>query len=111
MAVIEINQFIKSFESAFGKPKSDIREVINAYYSGQDYSGMADAVQIVDAYVLYGDSIKPSFFQKTVQHMKDCGWQESFDGDNIVIFHENTTNRYENWEDAIKACIEVASGV
>lgn len=113
MATIEINEFIKSFESAFGKPKSDIKEVINAYYKGQDYSGMTDAVQIVDAYVLYGNSMstKSTFFERVVERMKECDWEEKCDGDTVRISHPEAEATYENWEDAIMSCINKASNI
>lgn len=57
MATIEINKFVRAFESAFGKPKSDIKEAIKAYYSGED-PGTTDAVQIVDAYVMLGNYLE-----------------------------------------------------
>jgi hypothetical protein len=42
---------------------------------------------------------------KIIQKMKDCGWVE-VDG---VIENENLLQSFPTWEDAICACIEVAS--
>jgi hypothetical protein len=45
-----------------------------------------------------------------IEHMKDCGWEETEAGIHLKG-RTSDDDYYYAWVDAIKACIEVASGV
>lgn len=45
--------------------------------------------------------------QALIAWMKDCGWKETEKG----ITHAVTDDVYIAWGDAVRSCIEVASGV
>jgi hypothetical protein len=46
--------------------------------------------------------------QALVDRMKACGWKELPDGE---VIHPEFIERLSGWQEAIDACIQVASGV
>jgi hypothetical protein len=40
--------------------------------------------------------------------MQRCGWEEK---DGVIFFKDESETEFDSWEEAIRACIEIASGV